>query len=377
MYKRIIFVIVLNSILMPTFSQPEHIQKFLKCGFPRLSDYKCYDYDTLKATNPLALDYAFGANYYNLPRRIKLEMSLMRTMAFLVIKDNKVIFEKYYLGANKTSKFNSFSVAKTIVSLCIGIAIDEGYIESVNQKVSDFLPFYNVGNDTSLRIIDLLTMSSGTKWNEDFANPFSDIIMAYYGSNLDSLIEQNHVVSQPGVEWKYQCGNTLLLAKVLEKATGEPLWQYAYKKLWQPLGAQHDAYWSKDKINGTTKAFCCFYATAEDYAKLGLLVLNKGKYNGVQIVSSKYIDEMIKPATWLKYKNKPVDFYAKHIWLVKHNNEIIPYFSGMFGQYIFMFPKENALVVRFGEMVNELAIVPLPRDVSIYLKAADNLLKHF
>lgn len=375
--KKILFFVISNFLIMNIFAQAEHVEKFFKCGFPRLMDYKCYDYDTIHATNPIPLEYEFAANYYELPRRYLLQMKLMRTMAFLVIKNDKIIYEKYYLGINRNSQLNSFSVAKTIVALLIGIAIDEGKINSIFDRVSDYLDFYKEGLDTTLRIIDLLTMSSGTKWSEDFTNPFSDIVMAYYGSNLDSLIKNNHVITQPGVQWNYQCGNTLLLAEILKKATQKSLCQYAQEKLWEPLGAVNPAYWGKDKINGTNKAFCCFYATAQDYAKLGLLILHKGKYNGKQIVSEKYIEDLIKPANWLIYKNKPVTFYGKHIWLVKHHNQIIPYFSGMFGQYIFIFPKHNAVVVRFGEMINELRIMPLPPDVKLYLKAADKILNNF
>lgn len=377
MTKKIIFVVILLIILtMPAFSQPEHIQRFFKCGFPKLNDYECFYNDTIKATEPKPLEYAFGANYYELPRRLHAQMAIMRTMSFLVIKDNKVVYEKYWLGADRNSKFNSFSVAKTIVGLLLGIAVDEGKIQSVNQRVSDFLPNMASDKDTSLRIIDLLTMSSGTSWSEDFANPFSDIVTAYYGFNLDSLIDNDHVTETPGKTWKYQCGNTLLLSKVIESATGVPISKYVEEKLWVPLGAQHDALWSRDKENGSTKAFCCFYATTEDYAKLGLLVLNKGFYNGKQIVSKTYIEQMIQPAKWLDYHGKSVDFYANHIWLVKHNKETIPYFSGMFGQYIFIFPKENAVVVRFGEMFNELRIMPLPLDVPLYLKVADKILRN-
>jgi CubicO group peptidase (beta-lactamase class C family) len=362
---------------MALLSQPDHVQRFFKCGFPRLSDYKCFNYDTISASNPKELSISPFLNTYEIPRRFMTRMMLMRTTAFIVIKDNQTIYEQYWLNFDSSSVMNSFSVSKSIVALLLGIAIKEGKVESINQRVSDFLPQFKNENDSVLRIIDLLTMSSGLNWNEDFTNPFSDIVVAYYGSDIDSLIKKIKVVEEPGKKWKYLCGNTIILSLLLEKATGVPIYQYAQEKLWIPLGAEKDAYWSKDDSWGITKAFCCFYATPRDFAKLGILVLNKGMYNGQQIVPKEYIETITKPSTWLQYNRKPVDFYGQHIWFAKHNNEMIPYFSGMFGQYVFIFPKENAIVVRFGEMLNELTIMPLPPDVPLYLKVADKVLKHY
>ncbi len=360
---------------MPLLPQTEHIQKFIKCGMPGLSDYKCFDNDTVRALNPIELDTAENYNTGEIPNRFMARMLLMRTSAYLVIKDNKVLYEQYWFGFDKDSVMNSFSVAKSIVALLVGVAIKEGKIQSINQYVCDFLPQYTQLTNSELRIVDLLSMGSGSGWSEDFANPMSDIAIAYYGTSLDSLMENYKIVDKPGTNWKYQCGNTVLLSLVLEAATGEPIYKYAEEKLWTPLGATHDAMWGKDKPDGMTKAFCCFYATPRDFAKLGLLVLNQGYYNGQQIVSKEYIQAVTSPATWLKHRKKPVDFYGLHFWLVEHKKEQIPYFSGMFGQYIFVMPNENAVVVRFGEMLNELSIQPLPPDVPLYLKASDRILK--
>lgn len=374
--KKFSLILILTTLSMGLFSQPEHIRKFLKCGFPRLQDYRCFNYDSIKTgENIFELQKAENYNQKQIPRRYLTRMHIMRTSAFLVIKNNKIIHEEYWLNFNKDSLMNSFSVAKSIVAILLGIAIDEGYINNLEQKVSFFLPWFNVGRDSSLRLIDLLSMSSGLNWTEEFANPMSDIAMAYYSNKLDSLIKNTHVKTKPGKKWNYQCANTILLSLIIEKVTGMPISKFAEEKLWKPLGASHTALWGKSGENGPTKAFCCFYATARDFAKLGLLVLNKGKFNGKQIVSKNYINKIIQPASWLKYKKKNVDFYALHFWLVKYKGEEIPYFCGLFGQYIFILPKENAVVVRFGEMVNELKIEPVPPDVKLYLNAAEKLLK--
>ncbi len=360
---------------MPIFSQMDHIQRFFKCGMPRLNDYSCFDYDTINIGTPQEIEISSEYNKQEIPKKFLTRLLFRRTSAFLVIKDDKIIHEDYWLGFNENSVMNSFSVAKSIVALLVGVAMQEGKIDSLNQRVGDFLPQFADSSEYNLRIIDLLSMSSGLSWSEDFANPMSDVAMAYYGNNLDSLIKNLKIVDKPGTKWKYQCGNTVVLSMILEKATGETIVKYAEDKLWKPLGASHIAYWGKDRPDGLTKAFCCFYATPRDFAKLGLLVLHNGKYNGKQIVSSIFIKAISQPDTWLKYRKKNVDFYGLHFWLVKYHKEQIPYFSGMFGQYIFIFPKENAVIVRFGEMLNELTILPVPPDVPLYLKIADRLIK--
>lgn len=372
--KSKILTLILILATMPLFPQTDHIQNFFKCGMPSLSDFNCFDYDTIKTNSPTEIPFSNDYNKTEIPKRFLARMMIMRTSAFLAIKNDSIIYEQYWLNYNQDSLMNSFSVSKTIVSLLIGVAIGEGKIDSVNQKVSDFFPDLFKTN-FNLRIVDLLTMSSGSSWSEDFANPMSDVVIAYYGTNLDSLIKNSKIIEQPGQKWKYQCGNTLILSAIIEKSTGMSIFKYAEEKLWQPIGASKNALWGKDKQDGTTKSFCCFYASARDFAKLGLLVLHKGMLNGKQIVPKEYINAMIEPASWVKYRNKSVDFYGLHIWLAKYHKDYIPYFSGMFGQYIMIFPKQNAVVVRFGEMLNELRILPEPPDLPLYLKVSDKLIK--
>ena len=375
--KFLVIIFLLNILSAKSFSQPDYWQKILNCGFPKLSDYKCFKYDTIKKSqNQFFLKKSDNYNSYFFNRRLSNRFRLMQTKSFLVVQDDKIIYEKYWNKYTKDSVMNSFSVAKSIVAILLGIAIDQGKINSIDDKVYQYLPWFNQGMDTLETIKDLLSMSSGLSWKEEFADPFSDIAQAYYGEHLDSLIRATHVVSKPGKKWDYQCANTVLLSLIIEKATGMRLPVYAEKYLWQPLGASHDAFWGKS--GNITKAFCCFYATARDFAKLGLLILHKGKFNGKQIVSAGYIKNVIKPATWLTYgkKEKSVDFYGLHFWLIKFNNKYYPYFSGMFGQYIIILPEYNAVVVRTGQMLNELQILPVPPDIKFYLKATMKIVKN-
>jgi len=377
MIKKYYIVSVLMLIFSSSgFAQQEQIKKFIDCGFPSLSDYRCYAYDIIHSkSNSKEIEISQKYNSATINKHLQNRMKIMRTASFLVVQNNKIIYENYWLKFEKDSVMNSFSVAKTIVSLLIGIAIDQGKIKSVDEKVSDYLPWFNQNYDSLVTIKHLLTMSSGINWSEEFLNPKSDIVRAYYGDNIQDLIYKTHATKIPGKKWNYQCGNTILLSLILEKATGMPIAEYAEKYLWKPIGATHDAYWSKSSEDSITRAFCCFYATPRDFAKLGLLVLNKGYMNNQQIVSKKYLEQMIGPADNLIYgKNRKVDFYASHIWLVKYHGHVYPYFSGMFGQYIIIIPEYNAVVVRTGEMINELYIVPEPKDLRLYLKVAFKIL---
>lgn len=377
-YKRILSGALLiflfgNSV----YAQPEQIKKFFECGFPSLNDYRCFAYDMIKISkNAKELQLSVNYNGFVINKHLRNQMRIMRTASFLVVKNNKIIYENYWLKFEKDSVMNSFSVAKTIVALLVGIAIDQGKIQSINQKVSDFLPWFNQYYDSLVTIKDVLTMSSGINWSEEFLNPQSDIVKAYYGNHIKDLIYNTHSTNPPGQKWNYQCGNTLLLSLILEKATGMKISDFAEKYLWQPIGATNEAYWGKYRNDSITKAFCCFYATARDFAKLGLLVLNKGIVNNKRIISEDYLKQMIVPADWLIYgKNRKVDFYALHIWLYKYKGKVYPYFSGMFGQYIIIIPEYNAVVVRTGEMVNELKITPVPPDLKLYMKVAMKILK--
>ncbi len=370
----ILFTILILSI-MPLFSQSEHWSKIFKVGLPALDDHKYFPKDTLIANAPRPLALSKKYNKKEIPKALLARMMFMRTTGFLVLKDNEILHEEYWLNYDKDSVTNSFSMAKSIVSLLVGVAIGEGKIQSVNQKVMDFLPQFSKGLDTSLRIIDLLTMSSGSSWSEDFTNPNSDIVKAYYGSDLSSLIKKTYTEKEPGKEWCYQCGNTVILSLLLEAATGQKIYEYAQEKLWTPLGATHNAYWGKDKETGITKAFCCFYATPRDFAKIGLLILNKGKVNGKQIIPKEYIEQATQPASWATFRKKPVEFFGFHLWLVTYKKQKIPYLSGVLGQYVFIFPDQNAVVVRVGEMINALSVQPTTPDVPLYLNVASKLLR--
>jgi CubicO group peptidase (beta-lactamase class C family) len=262
----------------------------------------------------------------------------MKTAAYLIVKNDSICREAYYRGYSDTSHTNAWSMEKSIVSLMLGVAIEEGKIKSVDEKVSDFIPSYNKGLDTLLTIKDLLTMSSGIHFGENYANPFGYPAKAIYGDNMMGLTLKYHCVDKPGSIFEYQTGNAALLAYILSKATGETLSKFTSEKLWKPIGAEHPAFWSVDKKSGIEKLF---YSTARDFAKIGQLVLDSGKWNGKQIIPKQYI----KAST----KGQKVEYYGYQWWISWVGTHRVVYACGFSGQYIIIIPDENMVVVRLGE----------------------------
>lgn len=274
----------------------------------------------------------------------------MQTRAFLVIKDDTILYEHYWDQHDENRVSNSFSMAKTIVSLLLGVALDEGKIESLEEPVAKYIDRFKYNARAELTIKQVLTMSAGFDWEESGINPLSETAEAYYGSNLERLVTTQQIIEPPGKVFHYQSGNTQLLAMIIEKATGVTISEYAEEKIWKKIGSENEAFWSLDKENGDEKAYCCFYATARDFARLGRLLLKKGNWEGVQVVSAEYIEEMFKVQSELRTKDEIENaVYSYQFWIYNNFNKPMYYFRGLLGQYIMILPSENTVVVRLGE----------------------------
>ncbi len=356
---------------------PTYLMNAVLHGNPDLNDYQIFPNRTVTAGKTMPWKVSPKVNSVTLPDSLMINMEKMQTVAFLVIQNQEIIYEKYWEGYSENSLSNSFSAAKSIVSLLVGIALDEGYIDSLNQSVGDFLPEYAVGDKKNIRIRDLLTMSSGLSWDEAYTSPSSITTQAYYGDDLPSLVTNLEVVAPPGKRFNYLSGDTQLLAMVLKRATGKNLSDYASEKLWKKMGAVHDAFWSLDHKGGMEKAFCCFNTNARDFARFGQLVLNNGSWNGQQIVSVNYIQKATSPASYLlDDHDQPVDFYGFQWWIIHYKGQAIPYMRGILGQYVFALPEQNAVIVRLGHKRSKQYVGEHTLGTFVYLKAGDYILQH-
>ncbi|MEI7594549.1 MAG: serine hydrolase [Bacteroidota bacterium] len=378
MKKKLLWVLValIALITISYFCMPYYVQRALIYQKPNIDDYKIFDNREIKNSNPIPWNKSVFYCKSKIDKSLREKIESFKTAAFVVVQNDSILYEEYWDGYNEQTISNSFSVAKSVVSLLIGIAVDEKKISSINDPIFKYLPdFPNLKND-SLTIRNVLKMSSGLDWNEEYAALFSPTTKAYYGKDLIELIKGVKVSEKPGVVFRYLSINTQILALVVEKATGKPVSKYAEEKIWSKIGAEHDALWSVDKKEGMEKAYCCFNSTAKDFARIGKLILNKGKWNNQQIVSEKYILESTTASSDLKDKDgKKVDFYGYQWWYLNYKGLKIPYARGILGQYIFVIPEKNAVVVRLGHERSSSYEGSFPSDILMYLETALTILK--
>ena len=269
--------------------------------------------------------------------------------SFLVAWGDTVIFEEYWNEHSRQKTSNSFSMAKSIIAIMIGIAIDEGKIGSIDDPVAMYLDeFKDEKKDITIR--HMLTMSTGLSWSESYSHPFCDVAELYYDTDdRDLSCNRREIEEEPGKIWQYKSGDTQVLTYVLQEATGMKASEYASEKLWKPMGAESEALWSlSGDENSTEKGFCCFYSTSRDFLRFGKLMNNNGSWNGKQLVSESYVKEMKVLAPLTKRNGKPNKCYGLQYWIYTGLPNEVTYFRGMSGQYIISIPSEQLVIVRTG-----------------------------
>lgn len=221
---------------------------------PKIDQYPIFENRTIEAGAPQAWIQSEDYNKLSIPEKYLPVFDELGTVAFVIIKDSSLLFEQYWEDYSPKSHSNSFSMAKSIVSLAIGCAIDDGFIKNVDQPVSDFYPEFQGYNGKVLTLRHLLTMSAGVDFDEAYSSPFSPTTKLYYGDDLEKIALGMKETEEPGVNFIYQSGVTQLLSLIVEKATGENISSYVSRKLWTPMNAEEDALWSLDKKEGIEKA---------------------------------------------------------------------------------------------------------------------------
>jgi len=263
------------------------------------------------------------------------------TVAFLIIKNDSIWFEDYADGYDENSLTNSFSMGKSITTALLGKAISDGFIEGLDQPVSDFIPVFKNPDYPVLTVGDLSSMSSGLDWNEDYYNPFSVTARAYFDKDIRKIAMDMSIDSPPGEEFEYLSGNTILLGLVIEKATGHTLSQYLSESFWKPLGMKNDGLWQLDsEESGMEKAYCCIASNAKDFARFGKLFKDHGKWNGRQILDSNFVATAIQP----RFEDSPE--YGYGFWISDHKGKEIFYMRGVLGQYVIVVPQDDIIIVR-------------------------------
>lgn len=304
-----------------------------------------------------ALPEAF--NYEDQSLQLTAFIEDTQTTGLLVLKDGQIVYENYWLGHAKDKQHISFSVAKSFVSALMGIAIEEGYITSIEEAVTEYVPELIGSGYQGVRIKDVLQMSSGVRFNEDYGDFNSDINRfsraTAFGTSLDDFSVSLVRERTPGTYHHYVSIDTQVLGMVLTRATGQSLTTYITDKIWQPLGMEYPAYWLADDIN-MELALGGLNVTLRDYAKLGWLYLNLGQWQNAQgevaqIVPKQWVmDSVTADAPHLVAgADNPFsssDFGYGYQWWLPQGAEDEFAAQGIYDQYIYVDPDQNLVIVK-------------------------------
>jgi CubicO group peptidase (beta-lactamase class C family) len=286
-----------------------------------------------------------SVNYHYADREWTVDdyMQANRTSGVLVLKDGKIVLERYGLGRTAKDRWTSFSVAKSLTSTLVGAAIEDGKIKGADALVTNYVPELKGSAYDGVTVKQLLMMSSGVKWNEDYTDPKSDVAQAgFTGSEpgIDPLVSyMRHLPrdAEPGTKWHYDTGETDMVGILISKAVGKSLSQYLSEKVWVPYGMEQDAVWMVDASGKQERGGCCISMTLRDYARVGQFILDGGNANGHAVVPSWWVSQ----ATTKEIDNGYGGY--GYFWWIRDNGSYEA--VGIFGQSMTTFKDDRIIIV--------------------------------
>lgn len=274
-------------------------------------------------------------------------MAGQRASALLVLHDGKLRLERYGLGFDAQGRWTSFSVAKSVTSVLVGAAIRDGHIRSMDDKVSAYIPRLKGSAYDEVSIRHLLTMTSGVRWTEDYADPQSDVALFTKhkaedgGDALVDYLRRLPRASPPGTRWNYSTGETNLVGVLVSTAVGKPLAQYLSEKIWVPAGMEQQATWLVNR-SGQEISGCCLQAAPRDFARYGQFVLEGARVAGRSIVPDGWLDEATRSQADI---GRPGRGYGYQWWTFDDGTYAG---RGIFGQGLFIDPKRKLVIASNG-----------------------------
>ncbi|MBE2223878.1 MAG: serine hydrolase [Anaerolineae bacterium] len=274
-----------------------------------------------------------------------------KTTGLLVIQDDTIVYEEYFEGYDASTTATSYSVAKSFISTLVGIAIDDGLIESVHDPITQYVPELRGSGFDGVSIAYILQMSSGLDFTESYDDKSTDAFkmfdqMFIFMQPLDNIAASYGSSVEPGTQFHYASINTHALAMLVRSVSGQELTSYLEQELWQPLGMENDAFWSLDN-HGSELGFMGLNATLRDFAKLGSLFLNKGQFNGQRIVSESWVTEATTPdADFLQPGQIDEDWGYQYQWWIPRGSTRDFAAIGIWGQMIYVNPEANMVIVK-------------------------------
>jgi len=301
------------------------------------------------------------------------------TAAFVVAHKGALLHEQYFAPYNADSRTNSFSMAKTITTLQVGMAVQQGLISSFDAPITEQIPEYAQDRrGQKATVAQLSAMKSGHDWTENYYLPLNVTTELYFGRDAQDVVLRQGFEREPGSAYEYSSGSTQLLGVFLKRALAakEPaltLSEHLSRSLWKPLGMSHDAMYTLDRPaaeGGMERTYCCIFATAKDYARIGQLLLQDGQWQGKTLIDKAFVERIRQPDV--------VPFYGHSLWMdwqYKH-----PFYSlqGHQGQYVIVVPSKQLVVVRLGQFRNKKDKGPngvMPAEVYRYVDQAVALLE--
>jgi CubicO group peptidase (beta-lactamase class C family) len=270
-------------------------------------------------------------------------MRTQNTAGLVILQDGRVRFERYGLGFDAAGRWTSFSVAKSFTSTLVGAAIQDGHIKSLEDKVSQYIPGLRGSAYDDVTVRQLLTMSSGVRWNEDYEDPKADVAQfnnATPEAGMDATVSYLRKLPRahpPGEVWNYNTGETNLIGVLVSSATGKPLAQYLQEKIWHPAGMESEATWLLGRT-GHEIAGCCLQASTRDFARFGLFVLANGAAGGQPVVSPDWFTQATRKQ---KDIGEPGRGYGFQWWTYDDGSVAA---QGIFGQGIYIDPQRRLVI---------------------------------
>jgi CubicO group peptidase (beta-lactamase class C family) len=289
--------------------------------------------------------------FHGQPRVTRTFLEETDTVALFVVADGAVVFERYWLTGGPDTHWTSWSVGKSFVSALVGIALEEGFIDSIEEPITDYVSALTASAYDGVRIKDVLQMSSGARWDEDYSDPESDIMRFSYmfgtGGSFDDFTATLVREHEPGTHNRYNSMDTQALGMLLVAATGQSLSAYAEKKLWAPLGMETDAYWITDD-EGTELAAGGLQVVARDYAKFGQIYLERGNWRGRQIIPEAWVHDSVTPdAPHVMpglHPEYPIGYGYQ--WWIPEGDQGEFSAIGVYNQFIYVNPAKRLVIVK-------------------------------
>ena len=335
------------------------------CGYENMEHL--WSSNVVSRSSAPAKELPRGDSFANRSGEVRAFMQTNGVNALLVIQNGAIQVEEYLGSMDAKSRWTSFSMAKSLTGLLVGAAVADGHIQSLDDPVSNYLPELKKGAYADVTVRQVLTMTSGAAWNENYRDPESDVAKLADLANGDeksflAYMAARKRAAKPGTRFNYSTGEAGIIGHMVRRATGKTLSAYMSEKIWAKLGMERDAIWITDKT-GSEISGCCFSATLRDYGRMGLFMLQNGRIGNEAVLPKSWMKEAAKASAPSREQHRP---YGYQIWVRDSGSYQA---SGIFGQMIHVDPSRNLVIVMLSAWENATGTGKLHKERSAFISA--------